>query len=196
LINKDIILAEIITQNEIFGSNNGTGISDTENNNFSKISKYTKNIDDQTEKLIETNTLPTKEIISKVANTKLSVDLSFASVAQSTAIKLQKLEKFLGKIEDKLFSDKTLDNLSSADLLALYQSTRLMRTDAFKMLKDLRTDVDFDSLESQLLSLHQKMETSTSDEEKVSLNSFLSELFADKTFIQKSEDVIKNKLKT
>jgi len=127
---------------------------------FSKISKYTHLLDLENEKLVEKNSLPVKEVISQVATTNVAVDLAFASVARATALKLQKLEKFLGIIEDRLFKEETIENLSNSDLLTLYQTTRIMKTDAFRMLKEIRKEIDFDKLEATLLSLHSKEELS------------------------------------
>jgi len=164
--------------------------------NYSKVSKYTQLLDSETENLIGSNSLPAKEVIKQVATTNIAVDLAFASMAKTTALKMQKLEKFLGTIEDKLFKDETIENLSNGDLLTLYQTTRIMKTDSFKMLKDLRKDIDFDDLEATLLSLHNKEELADSQNEDGAneVKSMLEQLLTSDAFTSAAADAQSKKL--
>lgn len=174
--------------------------SDIENmiasGDYSKISKYTHLLDSETENLIGKNSLPAKEVIKQVATTNVAVDLAFASMAKTTALKMQKLERFLGTIEDKLFKDETIENLSNSDLLTLYQTTRIMKTDSFRMLKDLRKDVDFDDLEATLLSLHNKEELADSQNEAGAgeVKSMLEQLLTSDAFTSAASETQNKKL--
>jgi len=123
---------------------------------FSNISDMTENLGQQTEELVRGQTLPQKEVIGEVSTTDMVIDLSLANIAKQTSVKLSKMETFLSRIEDRLYDDKTLEKMNKHELMALYTNTRLMRTDAFKMLAEIRRTVDFSALEAQLLSMHSK----------------------------------------
>lgn len=131
---------------------------------FSDISKMTENLDAQTTKLVAEQQLPEKEVIGEVSTTDMVIDLSLANIAKQTSVKLNRMETFLSKIEDILYDDKSLEGMNKHELMALYTNTRLMRTDAFKMLSEIRKTVDFGLLEAQLLSMHSK-ESMKVDEE-------------------------------
>jgi len=123
---------------------------------FSEITDMTENIHHQTKNLVRDQKLPEKEVIAEISTTDMVIDLSLANIAKTTAMKLTKMETFLGKIEDKLYDDQILDKMNKHELMALYTNTRLMRTDAYKMLVEIRKNTDFSTLEAQLLSLHSK----------------------------------------
>jgi len=164
---------------------------------FSKISKYTQLINDQTEKLVDKNKLPAREIINQIATTDIVIDLAFASLARQTALKILELETFLSKIEDRLFDQETIANLSNADLLNLYQTTRIMKSDSFKTLSSLRKDIDFDKLEATLLALHNKEQLKDlNDTESGKVRSILEQLLTSpeftKSFSKQQEKKILN----
>jgi len=154
-----------------------------ENKEYSDVSEMTSNIKDETERLVKDRKIPERSIIGEVSTTELAIDLAMANIAKQTAVKLQKLEVFLGKIEDKLFNDDILDDMNKGDLLLLYTNTRMMRSDAFRMIREIRRDVDFSTLEANLLSLHAKesLSNSTGDE---SVNSILESLLSDESFLE------------
>jgi len=127
-----------------------------QSNEFSSISSMTENLGMQTEDLVKNQKLPEKEVIGEVSTTDMVIDLSLANIAKQTSVKLSKMETFLSRIEDRLYDDKTLGKMNKQELMALYTNTRLMRTDAFKMLAEIRKGVDFGALEAQLLSMHSK----------------------------------------
>lgn len=164
---------------------------------FSKISKYTQLINDQTEKLVDKNKLPAREIINQIATTDIVIDLAFASLARQTALKILELETFLSKIEDRLFDQETITNLSNADLLNLYQTTRIMKSDSFKTLSSLKKDIDFDKLEATLLALHNKEQLKDlNDTESGKVRSILEQLLTSpeftKSFSKQQEKKILN----
>ena len=150
---------------------------------YSEVSEMTKRLGEETENLVRDQKIPAKDIIGQVSVTDMVIDLAMASLAKQTSVKLQKLELFLGKIEDKLFDDKTLEGMSSSDLAGLYANTRLMRTDAFRMLKDIKKDVDFTSLEANLLSLHAKKSLDDDSDEHNQMRSILETILTDSDFL-------------
>ena len=157
------------------------------NPEYSEVSDMTENIKNENESLVRDQKIPAKEIIDEVSVTNMVIDLSMASIAKQASVKLLKMETFLGKIEDRLFSDKSLDGMSKGDLAALYTSTRMMRTDAFRMLKDIKKDVDFGSLEDSLLSLHSKASLKEGTETGEQMKSILQTLMADDSFLKTAE---------
>ena len=155
---------------------------------YSEVSTMTENIQDETVSLVKEQKIPERNIISEVSTSELAIDLAMANLAKQTAVKLQKLEGFLGKIEDKLFNEKILDDMNKGDLLLLYTNTRMMRGDSFRMLREIRKEVDFASLEANLLSLHAKESVKNAgDDAGDRMNSILEQLFTDDSFIKNAE---------
>jgi len=159
-----------------------------ESTEYSEVSEMTDNIKGETESLVRDKKIPERSIINEVSTTELAIDLAMANLAKQTAVKLQKLEGFLGKIEDKLFKDDILEDMNKGDLLLLYTNTRMMRSDAFKMIREIRKDVDFSTLEANLLSLHAKesIKNATDDSED-GVNSILQSLLSDDNFLDQAE---------
>ena len=153
---------------------------------YSKVSDMTKRIKEETESLVEHQTIPKRDIIVEVSTAELAIDLAMANIAKQGAVKIQKLEGFLGKIEDKLFTDEILEDMSKGDLLLLYTNTRMMKSDAFRMIREIRKDVDFATLEANLLSLHAKESVKEASGDKMS--SVLETLFSDDIFLQAAEN--------
>jgi len=156
--------------------------AEVESTEYSDVSEMTQNIQDETESLVRDKKIPERSIISEVSTAELAIDLAMANIAKQTAVKLQKLEGFLGKIEDKLFNDDILEKMNKGDLLLLYTNTRMMRSDAFKMIREIRKDVDFSTLEANLMSLHAK-ESIKDAEGDDSMNSILQTLLSDENFL-------------
>ncbi|MCK5535414.1 MAG: hypothetical protein KAI79_01230 [Bacteroidales bacterium] len=155
-------------------------------NTYSVVSSYTEDLEEETEKLVSERKLPKKDIIAEVSTTDMVIDLALASLAKNTALKLNKLERFLGKIEDQLFSDSVIKNMKPADLMGLYTQVRFMRTDSFKTLKDIRNDIDFDFLEGALLSKHSK-ESLQDLEGNEKMTSLLEDILSSSDFLDKAE---------
>ncbi len=164
-----------------------------ENTEYSDVSLMTQGIKDETESLVRDKKIPARSIISDVATAELAIDLAMANIAKQTAVKLQKLEGFLGKIEDKLFNDEILDKMNKGDLLLLYTNTRMMRSDAFRMIREIRKDVDFSSLEANLMSLHAK-ESIKDAEGNDTMNSILATLLSDENFLSDAEEELRNSM--
>lgn len=162
-------------------------------NDFTRISDYNNNINDQNEEMVKNNTLPGKGVVQQITTTSLAMDLSFASQAKSIALKMNKIEDFLSSIEDRLFNEETLMDLSKTELLNLYTSTRLMKSDAFKQMKEIRKDIDFENLEAVLLSMHAKEDINNKDIESGEVQSLLSKLFDSSAFLNKSKQIEESK---
>jgi len=159
------------------------------NGEYSEVSDMTDRIKQETESLVKDRKIPERNIIHEVSTAELAIDLAMANLAKVTAVKLQKLEGFLGKIEDKLFNDDILDDMNKGDLLLLYTNTRMMRSDAFKMIREIRKEVDFSTLEANLLSLHAKESLkSDDDDDDDKLQSILSSLLHDDNFLSNVEE--------
>ena len=169
---------------ELFDAREQLEFPKPESTEYSDVSEMTENIRHETESLVKDRKIPERSIIGEVSTAELAIDLAMASIAKQTAVKLQKLEGFLGKIEDKLFNDDILDDMNKGDLLLLYTNTRMMRSDAFRMIREIRKDVDFSTLEANLLSLHAKesIKNATDDSED-GMNSILQSLLADENFL-------------
>jgi len=183
---KDIT-TEIIEM-ELFDGEEKLGYFEEEDTGYSDVSAMTENIQEETENLVRDRKIPERTIISEISTAELAIDLAMANLAKQTAVKLQKLEGFLGKIEDKLFNEDILENMNKGDLLLLYTNTRMMRSDAFRMIREIRKDVDFSTLEANLLSLHAKESIKhATDDSNDGMNSILQSLLADENFLQTAE---------
>jgi len=196
LIIESIIEAELDNGEEELNSysKDETGVShEDETNEYSEISDLTKHLEDQTHDLVKSQKLPEKDIIGQVSTTDMVIDLAMANIGKQTALKMSKLESFLGKIEDQLFKDSTLEEMTKSDLLALYTSTRMMKADGFKMLKEIRKDVDFENLEASLLSMHSK-ESLKDEGSGDKMKGILNALLGDSNFLRSAQKKQKEKL--
>ncbi len=162
-------------------------ICDDENSEYSDISDLTKNLENQTLELVKSQKLPEKDIIGQVSTTDMVIDLAMANIGKQTALKMSKLEQFLGKIEDQLFKDSTLEEMTKSDLLSLYTSTRMMKSDGFKMLKEIRKEVDFENLEANLLSMHSKESLKGDEASGGKMQGILQALLGDANFLKSAE---------
>lgn len=186
---SDALIVEII-EDELYSANEEmeqhSKNLDDESSEYSDISSMTDHLGGETERLVRDQKLPEKEVIGQVSTTDMVIDLALANIAKQTSIKLQKFEKFLGKIEDQLFKDSTLQEMTKSDLLTLYTSTRMMRTDAFRMLKEIRKDVDFSNLEASLLSLHSKESMRESEHHGNKMKGLLETLLTNADFLDQA----------
>lgn len=177
----EIIDEEFATANEILDRYT------EENSEYSDVSDMTDNIKKETEKLVKERKIPERSIIAEVSTAELAIDLAMANLAKQTAVKLLKMEGFLGKIEDKLFNDDILENMNKGDLLLLYTNTRMMRSDAFRMIREIRKEVDFSTLEANLMSIHAKESVKSHAEGDDPMNSILESLLSDENFLNAAE---------
>lgn len=161
---------------------------------FSDVSDMTKHMQEQTTKLVGENSLPEKDIIGQVSTTEMVIDLALATLARQSSVKLIKLEEFLGKVEDRLFKDETLDELTKSDLMNLYTSTRMMKTDAFRMLKEIRKESDFNNLEATLLSMHSKEDLNTINADGTKMQGLLESLIMNGDFLAQAQTQQKKNL--
>jgi hypothetical protein len=161
---------------------------------YSEISDLTNHLEEQTEELVRSQKLPEKDIVGQVSTTDMVIDLALANIGKQTALKMSKIERFLGKIEDQLFKDETLKEMSKADLLTLYTSTRMMKADGFKMLKEIRKDVDFENLEANLLSMHSKESLKDDGKTGSKMQGILNQLLGDSNFLKSAEKTQRNQL--
>jgi len=154
-----------------------------ENNEFSKSSEYTKELEEEQEKLLSGKTkVPDIKILDRVSTTMLEIDLSLVALMKSTSHKLIKLENFLSKIEDIIFSNETLVDLDKGKLLQLYGQTRIMRGELLKSLNELREKVDTERLEGQIQSLNIKNDS----DEISSLDEIVEKILSDENFLEES----------
>jgi len=172
----EVIKAEIIDNVK----DNPVSISRTDE--FSKANDYTKKLEESNEELLRDNKIPDREIAKLISSTELSIDIAFAAQAKQLSHKLLKLEGFLSKIEDRLFNDETIAELDKSELMALYTNTRLMKTDAFKMLKEIKKDIDFDKLEVSIMALNAKGDM-TKEHSSGDVNDVLEKLMKSESFL-------------
>ena len=172
----EVIKAEIIDNVK----DNPVSISRTDE--FSKANDYTKKLEESNEELLRDNKIPDREIAKLISSTELSIDIALAAQAKQLSHKLLKLEGFLSKIEDRLFNDETIAELDKSELMALYTNTRLMKTDAFKMLKEIKKDIDFDKLEVSIMALNAKGDM-TKEHSSGDVNDVLEKLMKSESFL-------------
>ena len=154
-----------------------------DNNEFSKSVEYVKDLEEEHEKLLSgEKKVPDKEIADKVSTTMLEIDLSLVALMKSTSHKLLKLEKFLSKIEDIIYSDETLVELDKGKLLQLYGQTRIMRGELLKSLNELKEKVDTERLEGQIQSLN----IQNNKNEITSLDEIVEKILSDDKFLEES----------
>jgi hypothetical protein len=149
---------------------------------FQKAVEYTKRLEDSNEELLRDNKVPDRDVAKLVSSTELSIDLALASQAKQLSHKLLKLEHFLSKIEDRLFNDDMIASLNEAELMQLYTNTRLMKTDAFRMLKEIKKEVDFDKLEVSIMALNAKGDMKNSDKDG-NVNDVLEKIMSSDNFL-------------
>jgi hypothetical protein len=136
----------------------GSSIEVKKQNNFSKVNEANPEIDKSLEKVIFNKEIPGNEVIGEISTMNLSLDLALASVAKKGALKIIKMENFLSKIEDELFTEENLENLDIVELMQMYQLVRISRNETIKNIKEIRQDVNFENLEASILSMNNKQQ--------------------------------------
>jgi len=177
---EDLIIADVV-------ENEPSVLMEEREENFSKANEYTKTIEESNEELLRDNKIPDRNIAKIISSTELSIDLALAAQAKQLSHKMLKLESFLSSIEDMLFTETTLAEMDKSQLMALYTNTRLMKTDAFRMLKEIKKDIDFDKLEVSIMALNAKgdmnQETSAGD-----VNDVLDKIMKSDSFLDVAID--------
>ena len=136
-------------------------------NIFKSLDILSKKDDEIIEKLLFDGDIPDKDFIKRVKLSSLGVSLSLIQLAKKLAAKLQLIEKYLSKLEDKLFNDQTLETLETGELLQLYQSTRILFERTEDMLMKIQDKVDVDGVAMTLKALNAKSEN---EEENIDLD--------------------------
>jgi len=137
-----------------------------EQNIFKSLDILSKKDDEIIEKLLFDGDIPDKDFIKRVKLSSLGVSLSLIQLAKKLAAKLQLIEKYLSKLEDKLFNDQTLKTLETGELLQLYQSTRILFERTEDMLMKIQDKVDVEGVAMTLKALNAKSEN---EEESIDL---------------------------
>jgi hypothetical protein len=127
-----------------------------EQNLFKSLDVLTEKDDKIIEDLLYNGNIPDKEFVKRIKLSGLGISLSLIQLAKKLAGKLQIIEKYLSKLEDKIFNDKTLDSMETGELLHLYQSTRILFERTEDMLMKIQEKVDVESVSMLLKALNAK----------------------------------------
>jgi hypothetical protein len=152
-------LANDIINAEILDELNDLKINEDEyeeQNLFKSLNLLSKQDDEIIEKLLFDCQIPDKEFIQRVKTSSLGVSLSLIQLSKKLAAKLQVIEEYLSKLEDKLFNETTLNTLETGELLQLYQSTRILFERTEDMLMKIQEKVDTESVAMTLKALYVK----------------------------------------
>ena len=136
-------------------------------NIFKSLDILSKKDDEIIENLLFEGEIPDKDFVKRVKMSSLGVSLSLIQLAKKLAAKLQLIEKYLSKLEDKLFNEKTLETLETGELLQLYQSTRILFERTEDMLMKIQEKVDVDGVAMTLKALNAKSEN---EEENIDID--------------------------
>ena len=150
---NDIINAEILDELNDLKINEDEY---EEQNLFKSLNLLSKQDDEIIEKLLFDCQIPDKEFIQRVKTSSLGVSLSLIQLSKKLAAKLQVIEEYLSKLEDKLFNETTLNTLETGELLQLYQSTRILFERTEDMLMKIQEKVDTESVAMTLKALYVK----------------------------------------
>ena len=150
---NDIINAEILDELNDLKINEDEY---EEQNLFKSLNLLSKQDDEIIEKLLFDGQIPDKEFIQRVKTSSLGVSLSLIQLSKKLAAKLQVIEEYLSKLEDKLFNETTLNTLETGELLQLYQSTRILFERTEDMLMKIQEKVDTESVAMTLKALYVK----------------------------------------
>jgi AraC-like DNA-binding protein len=127
-----------------------------EQNIFKSLDILSKQDDEIIEKLLFEGVIPDKEFVQRVKLSSLGVSLSLIQLAKKLSAKLQIIESYLSKLEDKLFNEETLNTLETGELLQLYQSTRILFERTQDMLMKIQEKIDIDNVTMTLKALYAK----------------------------------------
>jgi len=131
---------------------------------FKSLNLLTKEDDAIIEELLFKGKIPDKDFIKRVKLSGLGVSLQLIQLAKKLSAKLNVLEDYLSKLEDRLFDDRMIDKLETGEMLQLYQSTRILFERTEDMLMKIQEKIDMDSIEMTLKALHTKNEVEKNEE--------------------------------
>jgi len=154
-----------------------------EQNEYKKAVEYTKSLEETQEKLIAEKSIPDRDVAKDISTTEMAIDIAMAALAKQTSYKLLKLEKFLSKIEDRLFNDETIAELSKSELMELYTATRMMKADAFRTLKEIKKEIDFEKLEADIIASNARGDFKNSNTE---VNEVINKIMNSDSFLEKA----------
>lgn len=152
-MSKDLINAEIIDELKEFEI---TDKEYTEQNIFKSLNLLTKEDDKIIEELLFNGKIPDKEFVKRIKLSGLGISLSLIQLAKKLSAKLQIIESYLSKLEDKLFNEQLLDTMETSELLQLYQSTRILFERTEDMLIKIREKIDIEQVSMLLKALNSK----------------------------------------
>jgi len=151
-----------VIQAEIVDEYQNDNMTDYNTNDYTNASEYTEKLVKTNEDILRENKIPERKIANDISTTEMSIDIAMAALAKQTSHKLLKLEGFLGKIEDILFNDTTIAEMSKGDLMDLYTATRMMKADSFRTLNQIKKDIDFEKLEMDIIASNIKGDNQSS----------------------------------
>jgi len=150
-------IIEAVIENEDF-MNGLKDYSDeiSEQNIFKSLDLLTEEDDEIINKLVFDGKLPDREFINRVKMSGLGISLQLVQLARKLSAKLQIIEKYLSRLEDKLFDERTINSMNTAEAMQLYSQTRILfeRTEA--MLLQIQERVDIENIEMTLKTLLSK----------------------------------------
>jgi len=152
-LSKDLISAEIIDELKEFEI---TDKEYTEQNIFKSLDLLTKEDDKIIEELLFNGKIPDKDFVKRIKLSGLGISLSLIQLAKKLSAKLQIIESYLSKLEDKLFNEHLLDTMETGELLQLYQSTRILFERTEDMLMKIQEKVDIEQVSMLLKALNSK----------------------------------------
>lgn len=152
-MSKDLISAEIIDELKEFEI---TDKEYTEQNIFKSLDLLTKEDDKIIEELLFNGKIPDKDFVKRIKLSGLGISLSLIQLAKKLSAKLQIIESYLSKLEDKLFNEHLLDTMETGELLQLYQSTRILFERTEDMLMKIQEKVDIEQVSMLLKALNSK----------------------------------------
>jgi hypothetical protein len=158
---KDLLTVDVLDDNDddFF---NDLGIKEApkvDQNIFKALDVLSEEDDKFVEELLFKGKIPDKEFIKRVKLSGLGVSLSLIQLSKKLAGKLQIIENYLSKLEDKLFNDSNLEDMSNGEMLQLYQMTRILFEKTQSSLMQIQEKIDVDSVEMMLKAMSTKAET-------------------------------------
>jgi len=163
-MSNDVIKAEVIEENFFDELSNFEEEKYETQDTFKSLNLLTKEDDAIVEELLFKGKIPDKDFIKRVKLSGLGVSLQLIQLAKKLSAKLNVLEDYLSKLEDKLFDDRMIDKLETGEMLQLYQSTRILFERTEDMLMKIQEKIDMDSIEMTLKALHTKSEVEKNEE--------------------------------
>jgi len=163
---RDLLTVDVLDDNDddFFNDLGIQEIKKPDQNIFKALDVLSEEDDKFVEELLFKGKIPDKEFIKRVKMSGLGVSLSLIQLSKKLAGKLQIIESYLSKLEDKLFNDGNLEDMSNGEMLQLYQMTRILFEKTQTSLMQIQEKIDIDSVEMTLKALSTKADTEDNDE--------------------------------